>query len=215
MGKGIDKILGFMKLGDSEYSEEDEFEEFDEDLDEEEEEEETPTRGSSRSSSRKSSRDSYDDIEDEEAPARGGFFHRSSSGSSLAAGTSRFGRSSKVVPMSGRSARGGMEVCVVRPVDFESYSQEISDIILENKAAIINFEDVKNEGDSQRLIDFISGCCYAIDGSVRQIAENIVVVAPNDIDISGDYLEENGGGNIELPGFDEDEGEESLRSYEM
>lgn len=217
MGSGMDKFLSFMKLNDSEYEVEDEFEEFDDDDDIEEDfDDEEPVRkkaSKSRKSSannRKNADDLFDDM-DEDDSDRGGFFKRSSS-----LGSSRFRRGNKVVQMHGRAGRGGMEVCVIKPVDFESYCQEISDVILENKAAIINFEDVRRASDAQRIIDFVSGACYAIDGTVKQIAENIVVVAPNDIDVSGDFLDEHAETGVDVPGFVDDTDEPGYRqTYEV
>lgn len=218
MGNGIDKFLSFMKLSDSEYEAEDEFEEFDEDDDDIEEDfdDDEPVRKKasksrkSSSQSRKNADDLFDDLDDDDSD-RGGFFRRSSS-----SGSSRYRRGNKVVQMNGRAGRGGMEVCVIRPVDFESYCQEISDVILENKAAIINFQDVKRASDAQRIIDFVSGACYAIDGTVKQIAENIVVVAPYDIDVSGDFLDEHAQSSVDVPGFVDDTEEPGYRqTYEM
>ncbi len=92
-----------------------------------------------------------------------------------------------------------MEVRISRPTDFDS-CQEISDIILSGRAAVINFDLVSIE-DAQRIIDFVSGSCYAINGTVKQVADKIVIFTPNDIDITGDFLD-SATSNVTVPTFD-------------
>ena len=42
---------------------------------------------------------------------------------------------------------------------------------------------------AQRIIDFLSGTIYAIDGKLFNISSYIYICAPNNVDISGDYAE--------------------------
>lgn len=66
----------------------------------------------------------------------------------------------------------------------------IIDFLKEGQVIILNLNDV-DENESQRIIDNISGCCYAIKGSLKCVALNIYVVAPYGIQISGDFLPNN------------------------
>ena len=44
------------------------------------------------------------------------------------------------------------------------------------------------DGDTaQRIIDFVSGSCYAVDGSLQKISNYIFVITPSSVDISGDF----------------------------
>ena len=43
---------------------------------------------------------------------------------------------------------------------------------------------------AQRIMDFISGACYALNGSLQAISNNIFIVAPENIDVSGDLRDE-------------------------
>ena len=135
-----------------------------------------------------------DDDDDDEIPdhqSRRPTFRRSRSVESS---------SPRIVPMSRNNRNaGGMEVRVCRPSDFDS-CQDISDIILSGKAAVINFDLVSLE-DAQRIIDFVSGCCYAINGTVKQVADKIVIYTPNDIDITGDFLDA-ASSKVTVPAFD-------------
>ena len=90
---------------------------------------------------------------------------------------------SKVVPI--KTTRDGLEVCVMKPRNFED-SQDICDVILSNCVAIVNLED--NELDvSQRIMDFISGAVYSLNGKLFQISDLIFIAAPGNVDVSGDY----------------------------
>ena len=41
-----------------------------------------------------------------------------------------------------------------------------------------------------RILDFIYGCCYAIDGNAQRISEHVYIVAPYNVDIYDDVGEE-------------------------
>ena len=38
----------------------------------------------------------------------------------------------------------------------------------------------------QRIIDFMSGACYAIDGNLQKVSNYIFILTPKNVDISGD-----------------------------
>jgi len=90
---------------------------------------------------------------------------------------------SKVVPL--KTTSSGLEVCVMKPKSLED-SQDICDVLLSNCVAIVNLED--NElALSQRIMDFISGAVYSINGKLFQISNLIFITAPGSVDVSGDY----------------------------
>ena len=212
MSRSFGKFLDFMKLSDSEYEDD-----FEDEVEEEEkpEEESAPKESVKKEKKNASSRfgrkakkqtetsidddiTAFTDIDDEDdddeipdPPVRRSSFRRSRS--SEPAGP-------RIVSMSRNNRNAaGMEVRVCRPSDFDS-CQDTSDIILSGKAAVINFDLVSLE-DAQRIIDFVSGCCYAINGTVKQIADKIVIYTPNDIDITGDFLDA-ASSKVTVPAFD-------------
>lgn len=74
---------------------------------------------------------------------------------------------------------------VMKPTSFED-SSSIVDVLRRGKAIIVNFEGF-SPAISQRIMDFICGCIYTIDGQILQISGFIFIVAPKDVDITGDY----------------------------
>ncbi len=97
-------------------------------------------------------------------------------------------RSSVSRPAPSRSVggRGGMEVSIMKPTCFED-SQDICDALVAGKPIIVNLENFDVEL-AQRVMDFVCGCLYSINGKLHQISGYIFIVSPDEVDISGDYL---------------------------
>jgi len=91
----------------------------------------------------------------------------------------------KVVPI--RTTPKGFEVCIMKPSTFED-SQDICDMLLTGRAAVINLEGFDVD-IAQRIMDFISGSVYAMNGKLHQISSYIFIISPDTVDISGDYLD--------------------------
>lgn len=94
--------------------------------------------------------------------------------------------SSKITPMRGgrKGSSVNMEVCVIKPSTFED-AREISETLLADRTVILNMEGL-DLGLAQRIIDFTSGCCYAIDGNLQKVSNYIFIITPSVVDISGD-----------------------------
>ena len=91
---------------------------------------------------------------------------------------------SKVTPIRQRKSTG-MEVCVVRPGSVED-ARAITDTLLVDRTVILNLEGLDVE-IAQRIIDFTSGSCYAINGSLQKVSNYIFIITPSTVDISGDF----------------------------
>lgn len=79
------------------------------------------------------------------------------------------------------------EVKIIFPSSFED-SQEICNTLLESKPVVVNLEGFDAD-DAQRIMDFISGCIYAINGKYHQISKYVFIFTPEQVDISGDTLD--------------------------
>ncbi len=99
----------------------------------------------------------------------------------------RVAPSSKITPMraSRRSSQNvNMEVCVIKPTTMEE-AREIADTLVDNSTVILNLEGIDVEL-AQRIIDFTSGACYSLGGSLQQVSSYIFVLGPYNVDITGD-----------------------------
>jgi cell division inhibitor SepF len=64
----------------------------------------------------------------------------------------------------------------VRPRRFDS-AQEVADKFKEGQAVIMNLEGADREV-SRRLIDFASGLCYGLNGSMEKVASGVYLLKP-------------------------------------
>lgn len=96
----------------------------------------------------------------------------------------------KVTPMrqsARKTSTGGMEVCVIKPTSVED-AREITETLLSNRTVVLNMEGLDVD-IAQRIIDFTSGSCYAINGNLQKISHFIFIITPASVDISGDFQE--------------------------
>jgi len=81
-----------------------------------------------------------------------------------------------------------MQVCIIKPEKYED-AQEICDHIKARKPVVVNLEKIEYP-TAQRIMDFLSGTCYSLDGTIQRVANNIFIIAPENVDVSGDFKEE-------------------------
>ena len=81
-----------------------------------------------------------------------------------------------------------MQVVIIKPECYED-AQEICDQIKTKRPVVVNLEKVEYP-IAQRIMDFLSGTCYSLEGSIQRVANNIFIIAPENVDISGDFKEE-------------------------
>lgn len=75
-----------------------------------------------------------------------------------------------------------VRVLIYKPVSYED-TQSIIDNLKERKPIVVNLDELDTDV-AQRILDFISGAVYALNGNIRKAARNIFVVAPQNVDVS-------------------------------
>ena len=81
-------------------------------------------------------------------------------------------------------ASNKQEVVLFRPGSFNDTSKAADDL-RNRKAVIVNMENV-DKAMARRVVDFLSGCVYALDGDVKKIAQSAYLFCPHNMDIVGD-----------------------------
>lgn len=71
-----------------------------------------------------------------------------------------------------------------------SESQEIADHLKARNSVVVNFKRVTTD-QAKRIIDFLSGTLYAINGDLQKIGDGIYLCTPKNIDVQGKITEEN------------------------
>ena len=142
--------------------------------------------------------DEYDEYEDEvdtyeeEPQVRPTRERRNPLFSLSSSDDSGFGASAAPTAPTGTSAFNGQvvdirnkqEVVLFHPANFNDTSKAADDL-RSRKAVIVNMENV-DKAMARRVVDFLSGCAYALDGKVKKVAQSTYLFCPHNMDVVGD-----------------------------
>lgn len=67
-------------------------------------------------------------------------------------------------------------------------AQEIADNVINRRAVVINLERVDHE-QSKRIVDFLSGTVYAVNGDIQKLGSQTFLCTPDNIEVSGTISE--------------------------
>lgn len=81
---------------------------------------------------------------------------------------------------------GAIELKVVRPESFNSVGQ-IADYLLNRCTVVLNLEATSKEV-ANRIVDFLNGVSYSIDGQIKAVANNTFIITPSNVSVSGEML---------------------------
>ena len=134
--------------------------------------------------------DDFDDYDDEDeladepapapAPRRG--YGKSAAEPVRSVNTGNAGRVVNI------NATTQLQVVLVKPDRFDQAS-EIADHLRDKQAVVLNLEST-NKDVARRLVDFLSGCAYALDGKIKKVAISTYLITPYNVDVVGDLVEE-------------------------
>lgn len=95
-------------------------------------------------------------------------------------------RKSKIVDIS-TTTQYQVMVMVLEKFDDVIY---VADHLKSKTPVVVNVENISDESVVQRIVDFIGGVVYAIDGDVQKISRGILLVTPYTVKIMGDIKNE-------------------------
>ena len=81
-----------------------------------------------------------------------------------------------------------MKVVLYEPTNFDE-APNIVDNLKNRKPVIINLENIEPDL-AKKFFDFLNGALYALDGNIQKVSSGIFILAPNNVDISGNIKEE-------------------------
>ena len=81
-----------------------------------------------------------------------------------------------------------LQVVLVKPDRFDNVS-DIAEHLRDKRAVVLNLEST-NKDVARRLVDFLSGCAYALDGKIKKVAISTYIITPYNVDIMGDLIDE-------------------------
>ena len=81
-----------------------------------------------------------------------------------------------------------LKVVIIQPTSYAD-SQEIADHLKSKKPVVVNLEKLDKEV-AIKIVNFLSGDVYALDGSMQKVSNGILLLAPYNVGIMGDFGEE-------------------------
>jgi len=99
-----------------------------------------------------------------------------------------------------RSDFSGMAIVRVKPATMDDAPQ-VAEQIKDHLPVIINLEDVP-EAEARRIVDFLGGVVYGLNGTMKKAARSVFICAPFDLPV--EQLAIAGGGTDAQPYGDEE-----------
>ena len=97
---------------------------------------------------------------------------------------------SNVVPFQSPGVKKTAKIYVMEPSVY-SEAERIADALLKGEAVLINFKRMEPK-DAKRVIDFVVGVAYAINGDVQKVRDEIFICSPANFQVQGNFDEEAG-----------------------
>lgn len=80
-----------------------------------------------------------------------------------------------------------VQVILHEPRSYEE-TQEVADHLTSHRPVVVNLQRLNPE-QARRVVDFLSGCVYALNGEIKKIGPSIFLCTPENIDIQGAITE--------------------------
>ena len=157
-----DEIKNFTKP----YNDDEDFDDYDDEMEDAFEEEAAPVERAPRFGRR------------EAAPAQESFAPAMSATTAFTPAANT-GFSGQVVNTSNK-----VQLILVRPESFND-APTIAANMRAKKAVVLNLEGVE-KNLARRVVDFLSGCAYALDGTVKKVSQATYVFCPKNMEVLGD-----------------------------
>ena len=102
----------------------------------------------------------------------------------------------KIVPFSGTESQN--RIVVLKPKCFNN-STEVADELKQRRPVIIDVGALDPD-EARRVVDFIAGTVYGVDGNMQKVSGGIFLATPHNVDITGELLKD-AKGNFEWSMF--------------
>ena len=93
-----------------------------------------------------------------------------------------------VLPMNKEEAafqlESHMNKVIIREPNEYSDAQDIADCLKENFPVFINLQRLE-KAQAKRVVDFLSGTIYAIDGDIKRVGTNLFLCTPKNVETEG------------------------------
>lgn len=80
------------------------------------------------------------------------------------------------------------KVTITKPTAYEE-ATEICDALKNRRIVLVNTASLEIK-IAQRLLDFISGSCYALGGELQEIEKGVYILSPSNVEVTSDLKNE-------------------------
>ena len=115
--------------------------------------------------------DENEDYDEDEPPRKISSFTRKSS--------------SKVIPITPVNLS---RVRIIKPENIDA-ATKVADEVKGGRLVIFDVTNTDTE-EARRIVDFVAGAVYGVNGSCRRVGGGVFVAAPSNMDITGDNIKE-------------------------
>ncbi len=93
-----------------------------------------------------------------------------------------------------------MRLVIIKPLEFQE-AQQIVEHIKNRKPVLVNLEET-DKNEAKRIIDFIAGATFALDGNMQKVSQQIFIFAPAQVEVSAEIRKELSGRGMSVIGED-------------
>ena len=104
--------------------------------------------------------------------------------------------------MKNEDLKNGNKMILVEPRAY-SESQQIADYLKNRNSVVVNLKRVTSD-QAKRIIDFLTGCIYAIGGDLQKLGNGIYLCTPNNVSVQGKMSENEEKGKTNKTKFEEE-----------
>lgn len=104
--------------------------------------------------------------------------------------------------MKNEDLKSGNKMILVEPRAY-SESQQIADYLKNRNSVVVNLKRVTSD-QAKRIIDFLTGCIYAIGGDLQKLGNGIYLCTPNNVSVQGKMSENEEKGKTSKSKFEEE-----------
>lgn len=91
-------------------------------------------------------------------------------------------------PTGVKPGSSSLELKICKPQSFSEVGT-IADHLINRCTVVLNLETTSKES-ARRIVDFLNGVAYSIDGQIKPVANNTFVITPKTVSVTGEENEE-------------------------
>lgn len=110
---------------------------------------------------------------------------------------SRFARKGKVVPLNPNTGHGQASITIIKPRRYDDVAA-IADVVKSRRPVIFDVANMEETGVATKIVDFMSGVVYGLNGSIKKVSAGIFVAAPEHMSIASEEIRQSARSSLNI-----------------